>query len=281
MKLNSLGIVLIVVAGGSMTGCGSGESAAPPLVSTNEVSAAGTTANGTVNACDGIRHQIRNQAVKEFGLDQMMDQMKTVSHEITAEQREDLHRFTTAVDSMGIDPMLRSQSTKSIQSIYSDAITRSGLKLGEGEKHEDIQRFVTPFPSGFDPLFDGFTPVFNSTLVTPSTGAPVVGTVTDAYLAVNAAQNRYEFIFMQIKSVSPGPNNGYSSTGEYITMSQYVDTLMPKYCSQVGTALTPTDVNQMAIAPAAATTTSTSSTTSPAAAAPSTAATSLAAPAKR
>jgi hypothetical protein len=229
----------------SLVACDGGDSSAVAAVSANPAAGSVVSGNGTVNACDGIRRHLKSQAIKDFGFDHMVDAMKKISGEIAKEQREDLIRFTTAIDTNGINPQLYRQSTQMIQSIYADAIERTGLKAGVAEAADENHRAMTAEPSGEDPLADGYTQVLTSSAVDQTVAAPAVGTVTKALLGVSADQTSYEFLFVRIKSVSPGPNHGFEANGDTITMSQYVESVMPASCAQIGSALPPNQLNRL------------------------------------
>lgn len=226
----------------ALVACGGGENTVP-TVSTSSM-AGNVSPSATVNACDGLRRHTRQQAMKDFGFDHMIDTMKRISREVSPEQREDLLRLTKAIDSSeGISPELGRQSAQTIQSIYADAIERDGLHPGAAETHGDIRRAIVADPTGYDPLVDGFTQVLSS--YPTSTAVPAVGSVTNAFLGVSADQSRYEFFFIRIRSVSPAPNNGFEAKGETITMSQYIDSVLPSSCAQAGSTFPPDQLNRM------------------------------------
>jgi hypothetical protein len=179
----------------------------------------------TPAACETIRRQLSDTTLKSWGYDLMLSRMKRISLALKPDERRDLKRLTSSMDSAGVHPTLQAHSVRMIKSIYGEAIERSGLQKGIAEVHRDLQLEITASPTGSDPLEDGYTVVLGSSRHLPK-APPKVGDITDAFLAVNASQ-RPQLILVRAKSVVPGAHEGFATEGEYVTLRQYLKTQAP------------------------------------------------------
>ena len=226
-----------------MVGCGSGEGV-PAAFTASELAAMDPTAARSVSACDAIRLQMRQDTIKTYGFDQMIDAMKKISQAVQAvpTDQQILIKASPVMSGVGQNQVLEKNATDMTMRVYNDAIDRAGLSRTVDVKLDSIKRSMLVSPTPAMLLSDGFIPVISTSPMDPT--APAVGDVTDAYLAVSADQSHYEFILVKTKSVARGPNNGFNTTGEYLSMSQYIESKLPSVCTNLGSGLMPDQVNQ-------------------------------------
>lgn len=208
---------------GAFSGCGD---SAPLNVSHNLMN---QNANAGAQGCDVMRIQLRHQAIRSLGLGNMLKTMKLISQQISEDERADLGRITQEIDRPGFDPATRADFIETIQGIYFQAAIDAGLEPGVSMPVRGGKRAVKIDPSVMDPLPNGHAPVLVNLPLSMET--PKVGEIAEIYLTVDANQ-RQDFMLMQIKSVSPGPNNGYSAEATALTLDQYIDSKMPARCTR-------------------------------------------------
>ena len=241
-SLLSLGLVL------GIEGCNGNDAVLATFMANTSATQQQTAANGAasneVSACDGIRRRLRQDALHQFGADLMVEAMKRVSREISTEERADLRRLT-AGNGVGVSAELQSHSAELTQAIYASAMEHAGLHPGTVETHEEIRRTLSANPMGLSLLDDSFTPVLSTSPMNTGT-TPAVGSVTDAFLTVDADQSHFKVLFLKVRTVHRNASGGLSTTGEYLTLAQYLETVQPTYCAHVATVLTPDQVNLIA-----------------------------------
>jgi hypothetical protein len=213
-----------------VSGCGSNQPANTTAGQSGQLDPAQAA---TRNACDAIRIRTRKKALREFGINQMVEKARIISRQIQAEDRENLRRLSSS-SAWGVNPELYRESARMTQQIYEDAIDRAGIKRNVGENHPEIKRWINASPSGYSSGYDGFTII----LASDGMGMPFqLGEVSTAYLMINTDQTQYRVLFNRTKTISKNTDGSAAYELESITMSQYVESTLPQYCAGSGSAI--------------------------------------------
>lgn len=194
-------------------------------------------ASPQVQACDATRRSLRRDAIRAFGIKAMAEQMRRISAEIPADDREQLRANAQALRSGAVSKDFDTQSKKDAADIYAEAIVKSGFTtLTAGG------RVITATPSNVRIEGDEYSTVLTSAravAVTNGTTEPLppleANQITEAYLTVSPDQTAYKPLLLRIKSISTGAEGQPMVASEFLTLSKYVESKLPATCAGVGT----------------------------------------------
>lgn len=187
----------------------------------------------TVKTCDVVRSHLRSDALKAFGVPQMKERLLKISAEVTAEDAEDLAKLMPASTSYEVSDAVKRQAQQMVSDIYNRATDRSGIPAKIFEKLPEIHRSVVVSP-GWLTMDIWATLAFTDGENEEVTRA--IGSIGHVYLAANPDQSAYKVILSRwLKSEEK--TGGKTWTGDFISLSDYVELKVPEFCKGVRTEL--------------------------------------------
>jgi hypothetical protein len=201
------------------------------------------------NLCDVDRVRARSEVLRRFEVDRFRDIALRISKNLTRADVTDLLRLASARDP---GPGMRKRRVDLIGQIYSDAIARAGYRAGFSSRFEDSP---WSYVVEIDPLSSGNDLYVNLVTgnVKPDAGLGVgeAGAVEEVILGAYPDQSRYWITLSRVYRTESQPGGGATSLYEGVSLSQYVDEMLPRQCAPVGSGLDPESFNTVAGLPQA------------------------------
>jgi hypothetical protein len=197
------------------------------------------------NLCDVDRIRARTEALNRFEVDKLRGVAVKISKNVSQADISDLLRLEKARDNgRDLGSNIHKRRIELIEQIYSEAISRAGFKAGSSSKLEDSE---LQYAVEVDPLSSGNESYVNLVRGQLELSRGIegnrVGAVSEVALGVYPDQTRYWVTLSRIYRFDTQPGGLLSPLYELVSLSQYIEEMLPSQCASVGSSLDPESFN--------------------------------------
>jgi hypothetical protein len=197
------------------------------------------------NLCDVDRIRARTEALNRFEVEKLRGVAIKISKNVSQADISDLLRLEKARENgRDLNSNIHKRRVELIEQIYSEAISRAGYKIGNRTKLEDSN---LQYAVEVEPLSSGNDRYVNLVRGQPESSRGIegnrVGAVSEVALGAYPDQTRYWITLSRIYRFETQPGGLLSPLYELISLSQYVEEMLPSQCASVGSSLDPDSFN--------------------------------------